>query len=372
MDVLSLVALLWLAWGLWRGYRKGLVRVMLNMVALLLGYVAAFIWGWPLSQQLPAFVPPILQWPVAISTVFLGVGLLVYIAGLPLVKRYPPQGRIAVAGAFGNGVVSLAMLATLLWGLNFLVSVSNNPAMSERLRSIGVSEQHKLVQGSSWLVSRVVGLGLGLIGAENSQVAIGVELIAAPSQGMAMLQRVSASAETKQLTGNPELKALMVSGDSAALQNHPDFQAFSQQPEFTQLKALAPGENDEARDAALAETMVMVFQRVDAIKNSPDVQAALADAEVQQLMQQGDSAGLMAHPKMQPIVSAVMGSILAPPGQAPEPEVGKESITLLSSEAEPSSNNVMFKWLDKEGQVHFSTWDRVPKAHREGAELINL
>lgn len=385
MNTLTLIATLWLVFSAWRGYKQGLPKVLAGVLGFFLGYVSCFVFGWPVAQKLAGVVPPAWQWPVATASLFLGVGLGVQLLARPLVKRYHGNRTLALVGAGANTLMALAMLLVALWAVGLLASMPQQSKINSLLNNAGVSAQHILVRMSSRFMAQAVGLGLSVIGAAPDQVMAAQALVAAPAQGMAQLQRVTSSAQTKALLQGEGLKQAVQSGDVKALMSDPAFVAFTRQPGIDSMMTLVPRNDEQTQEQAMASTMMTVWQKVDTIKQTAEVQEAMADPDIQAIMQRGDNAALMAHPKMQPILGAVMSALATP--SAPlaahkaEPLNSTAPQTVVSPAIDaqepllPSPGaafDVMYKWIDDKGAAHFSTWDKIPAAHREGAELINL
>ena len=373
--MLWLLAVLWLGIGFWRGYLKGWVRVLANLLALFLGYVACFLWGGKLAAKLSIWLPPILTWPIAAACLFTTIALLIKLLARPLESRYSPKRQTSTAfwGAGLNFFATAVIMVSMVWALSVLAGVGN-PVIAKRLALAGFTPDHALVKGSGWLVSRFIGVGLAAVGVDKPQVALGMRLAAAPAEGADALKKVSGSEQTRALMHSHELSNVMLQGDISALQQHPSFIAFAEQPGIDQLKAMAPGENYEAQNAALASAMTTVYQRVDSIKHTPEVQAAFADPEVQKLLDEGNSAALMVHPKVQPILAIVMGSLSnsAISGLQSKPGLQLKRVPTQTAAEDTSIKPILYKWRDEKGQPHFTTWDRIPNNRREGAELINL
>ena len=377
MSILAVIACVWVLWGAWRGYKRGAVRVLAGVLSLLLGYVACFLWGWPLAQSLSGKVTPFLQWPIAAGGIFLVVALVVNLLFWPLAKRYKQSAATAWLGVAGNSAMATVMLMAALWGAGLVAGAIPSPNIKSVLQQIGYSAEHPLVRISNAVMSRFIGVGLRLVGASDEQVKAGVVLAQTPAAGVMNLQAVSGSNETKALLHSEPLKQAIANGDVEQLIQHPDFVAFSQQPGMESMIALVPRDNGESQAQALATTMVDVFQRVEHIKQSDETRKVLEDPEIQAIMQSGDTARLMTQPKMQPLLAAIMGGSMAqesekPTARAPVNELAEQVKTEQPAEPSGPAHEVMFKWKNANGQTHFSTWDRIPKAYREGAELINL
>ena len=384
MSTLVIFAGLWLLWGAWWGYKRGAIRVLAGLIALFCGYLACFIWGWPLAQALAGKVSPLLQWPLATGAIFIGVGVVVQLLFWPLSKKYQGSKATAWLGAAGNALMAGAMLVVALWAMGFALAAIPSPRLHTMAAQAGYSADHVLVRMSNAAMSRLIGLGLTMVGASKEQVQASVALAQTPEQGLQRLQAVSGSNATKALLHSEPLKHAMASGDIEQLVQHPDFVAFSRQPGMEAMIGLVPKNPGETSERALATTLIEVWQRVERIKQSDGARQVLEDPEIQAIMRSGDTARLMTHPKMQPLVAAIMDGGLSAEGAPPaHPDHSSATPSEPSSQAAESalehdafddglSHDVMFKWHGDDGQVNFSTWDRIPNAHRDGAELINL
>lgn len=371
MNTLTLAAIAWLLFSTWRGYKQGLFKVLAGVLGFFLGYVACFIWGLPLAQKLTGIVPAIWQWPVAAMGLFLGIGLLLQLLARPWVKRYRGNRAMAICGAGINAFMALMMLLAALWSLSLMASMNQHPHINARLNQAGFSSQHVLVQISHKFMASAVGLGLTVIGAPPAQITAAKALVKAPAQGVQQLQRVAGSAQTRTVLHSDSVKMAVRSGDASVLINNPDFIAFARQPGIETILALAPRASSQTQEQAVASTLMTIWQKIDTVKQSPDLQKAMADPEIQAIMQRGDNAALMAHPKMQPVIGVVMGALAAPM----EPNALSDMPESLPQYAEPATNaehDVMYKWLSEDGVVNFSTWDAIPASRREDAELMGL
>jgi hypothetical protein len=325
---------------------------------------------------------PALQWPVAVGLIFLSSVLLLTVIFRPLVNRTKHSGGLAWAGAACNGIVALIMMLAFLWSIGLLLGLSSAPNVHIIAQRLGYYASSPLVVASQWLMSRFIGIGLHLVGAGDSQIHAGIVLAQMPADGIKKIQSVAASSETKSLLHNEDIQIVLASGNLALLSQHPDFIAFAQQPGMDAILQLMPRSADQSADQALASSVTTVWQRIDNIKHSTKVQQALADPEVQSILQTGDPTKLMIHPKMQPIIAEILANVGSevtvqrPPEQAGAGKFAQmtnpKELPESQEKAQESFNNAMFRWQSADGKTHFSTWDRVPKEHREGAELINL
>ena len=381
MNILWAIGLAWLLFGLWRGYKQGVIKVFASVLAMLAGYVACFIWGWPLAQKLTGVVAPVWQWPLAMLIIFVVAAVVCKLLAWPLARRFEEAAWVRLLGAGLNGGISVVMLLAAIWSLSVLAGTTANPMLTGALARIGYSAEHPLVVASHGLVARGVYWGVTIAGADDEQAFTAAKLSLRPDQSIAQLQQVAQSPVTHQLMASPHFSDLVASGNVRALQQNSDFQAFARQPGMAELIALLPKKPGQSPDVALADALLNVWQKVAEVKYSPEVQAALADPEIQALMQKGDNVALMRHPKMQPMLNAIM-STMGKQSSLDATDYSTNAINAIKNvlpfEGEIGINtsgdtqDVMYKWFDDQGKTHYSTWDKIPKAHRDGAELMNL
>lgn len=385
MNILWMIGLVWLLFGLWRGYKQGAINVFASLLAVLAGYVGCFLWGWPLAQKLTGVVAPVWQWPLATLIIFIAAAVVCKLLAWPLARQYREATSVRLLGAALNGGISVVMLLVAIWSLGLLAGTTQSPRLTSALAHIGYSAGHPLVVASHGLVSRGIYWGVKMVGADDEQAFTAAKLSHAPAQSITQLQQVAQSPATRELINSASFNDLVAQGNSRALRQNAEFQAFARQPGMQEIVALLPKNPGQAPDAALANALLTVGQKVTEVRHSPEVQAALADPEVQALMQKGDNVALMRHPRMQPMLKAVMSAM----GNN-KPAQTSDSATDYSSEAIKAVKNklpfegqigvntsgdkqdVMYKWFDDKGKTHYSTWEKIPAGNRDGAELINL
>ncbi|MDZ7925485.1 MAG: hypothetical protein U5M23_15875 [Marinagarivorans sp.] len=394
MNILWVIGLVWLLFGLWRGYKQGAIKVFASLLAVLAGYVGCFVWGWPLAQKLTGVVAPVWQWPLATLIIFIAAAVVCKLLAWPFARWYQEATSVRLLGAALNGGISMMMLLAAIWSLGLLAGTTQSPRLTSALARVGYSAVHPLVVASHGLVAHGVYWGLKMVGADDKQAFTAAKLSHAPAQSVAQLQQVAQSPSTRELINSASFNDLLASGNSRALRQNAEFQAFAQQPGMQDVMALLPKLAGQAPEAALADTLLTVWQKVAEVKHSPEVQAALADPEVQALMKKGDNMALIRHPKMQPMLNAIMSTMSKNTG-ARFTDNQTDSQTDYSTEAMNAVQNVlpfegaigvnnigvnnsgdkqdvMYKWFDDKGKTHYSTWDKIPKNNREGAELMNL
>lgn len=372
MTVLSIIAIAWLAFALWRGYRRGLWRVLAGALGLLAGYVALFVWGVPLAEWLSTFTPGLLGWPLAAMVLFTGATVAFTLLLRPLAKHGEGLAAVSLGGAGLNVVIAAFILMGAIWGLSFLLGAKVSPQVNQVASKLGYYQSRWLVDTSHRTVAYFVALGLRMVGAPPSGSELVTRISRSPAEGVQQLQQVGQSPATQNLFHSQDLQTALRTGDVNRVAAHPDFVAFAEQPGLDVLL----GHNGEVNKNEMAGQLLSVWQRLDAVKSSPEVQAALADPEVRALIESGDTARLVTSPKLQPVLQAVMGQFSQAQAAAIDTRAGIETIAPRAGESGMQStagdaSGELFMWRDETGQVNYATWDKIPKAHRDNAKAIN-
>ena len=373
MTVLSIIAIGWLAFAIWRGYKRGIWRVLAGMLGLLAGYVGLFFWGAPLAKWLSFHVPGLLGWPLAAMVIFTGATIAFTLLLKPLAKRGEGQLAVSMTGAGLNAVIAALMLMGAIWGLSFLLGAKPSPMVNHVAITLGYYQSRALVDTSHRVVAYFFALGLRMVGAPPSGSELVTRISRSPAEGVQQLQKVGQSPETQNLFHSQDLQSALRSGDANAVAAHPDFVAFAEQPGLETLV----GQNGEVNKNEMAGQLLNVWQRLESVRESPEVKAAIEDPEVQALIHNGDTARLMANPKLQPVLQAVMEQFSkTPTASATAPDASFETIAPRESESPPSDISQsgagdLYQWFDDSGQVNYATWDKVPKKFRASAKAIN-
>lgn len=376
MTVLWIIAVVWLAFAVWRGYKRGVWRVLAGMLGLLAGYIGLFFWGAPLAKWLSQHVPGLLGWPLAAMLIFTGATIIFTFALRPLAKRGDGQKVVSISGAGLNAVIASLMLMGAVWGLSFLIGAKPSPMVNHVANTLGYHQSRILVDTSHRVIAYFVALGLRMIGAPPSGSELVTRISRSPAEGVQQLQQVGQSSETQNLFHSQDLQSALRSGDANAVAAHPDFVAFAEQPG---LDALI-GHDGEVNKSEMAGQLLSVWQRLESVREAPAVKAAIEDPEVQALIQSGDTARLMANPKLQPVLQAVMEQFTQTPvvsntnNALPDPSFETLEPREDTLETEPEAGRGewdLYQWFDENGQVNYATWDKIPKKYRASAQAIN-
>lgn len=373
MTVLSIIAIAWLTFALWRGYKRGVWRVLAGMLGLLAGYIGLFFWGAPLAKWLSFHVPGLLGWPLAAMVIFTGATIAFTLLLKPLAKRGEGQIAVSVIGAGLNAVIAGLMLMGAIWGLSFLLGAKPGPMVNHVANTLSYHQSRVLVDTSHRVIAYFVALGLRMVGAPPSGSELVTRISRSPAEGVQQLQKVGQSPETQNLFHSQDLQSVLRSGDANAIASHPDFVAFAEQPGLETLI----GKNGEVNKNEMAGQLLSVWQRLESVRESPEVKSAIEDPEVQALIHNGDTARLMANPKLQPVLQAVMEQFSkSPVASNNAPDASFETLAPRESDSQPSEDSQsgagdLYQWFDENGQVNYATWDKIPKHHRPSAKAIN-
>lgn len=372
--VSTLVFLMVLIYSVWRGYRRGFQSGMVELVGLAVAYAVAWIAWQPFGHALSesGWFPGLSAYLAAPCMLFFGVSLAFQIPHLflrSMMKRREARGDSVlsqrVAGAvlgLGTGFV-YAVLA--VWSVMFL------------LRD-GVEERHVIERISGRIVGATVAF---LLDSRNASDTRGVKdivqaLTRDPGTAVKQLENLTRHEGLQQLLSTPEIQRQLTSGQPEELARTPEFRALLQDPALSRtcidLGLLDSDDPDETRGLRLARVLSRTYQKLEQVKNHPELRAALQDPAWVHAMEQGDMGTILTDPRSLQIARLLLESPVPPslaetPNAPPQPGPLQESATPSTPKpAElPVKDRTFYKWKDEQGRLHIT--DEPPP---KGAEVL--
>jgi hypothetical protein len=374
--------------ALWRGYVRGLPRVLAALAALIMGYVCAWWYALPLGDYLSQWLAPAWALPVAIGSIFGGWTLLLVGAVWIGTQGAKPSSLSRFGGAAVN-LCTIALGGVLsVWALSALSGLSATGALPGIWNRLSLQGQHPLVQFSQHTVAKTAAFLRGSLQGEQSPEAQAatVALLVNPAQTVQSVQELVASPDFHQAFTSPELAESWDRGDLAQLAEDPAVQQLLDKPIVKQLAEAWTGESVSSGQgqAATLQQLSGLWKHWDHWRDKPEVQALMADPDIQALAQSGQVTALLRHPKVAPLLQQFMrsgaGAGLSAPLQAissgsgqPLPHTAPPGFGGAGVQAQPPGSNAnagIYQWVDAAGHVYFSTYDKIPAAHRPKAVRV--
>jgi uncharacterized membrane protein required for colicin V production len=309
LDVLVLAILGWFSWA---GMRRGGLAAGLGILTLCVSYgaaiIAAPIFASPVASGFG--LPDLLGIPVAGSIAFAVAFVAMAILSKILCRRAEDagdEGRSVrdrfLGGAFG--AIRGAFVVALLCYLALWVEALRLSGAADGIPALGNS-------AAAAVTSSMVEAGVESVLADSGRSGHVVARLAAnPGAAVTDLQsvvsnpRILAVQEDRHFWGNVEAGAI-----GAAL-NTQSFVRLSEDEELRRQMAsvgLIDQQSAETADlfrAAMGDVLREVGPRIHRLRNDPELTGLLDDPEVVAMVENGDTLGLMNHPRFRRLVSRV-------------------------------------------------------------------
>jgi membrane protein required for colicin V production len=314
--VVDLIALGILAVFVLIGLLRGGLASGAGLATLAASYVAAVLSAQHLGPKageqlgLPALVGPPLAGIVAFFAVSVCLGVLTAALKRRAKRRRGDAPRSALdrglGGAFGalRGVLVVMLLA---WLAVWVDAARDNGALSG-LEGAPETEKSLVAGATEALVEKGVASALADSGSGGKLVA---RLVARPGTSLQGLQSLLDDSRIRALQNDTFFWTLVQSGDLERAMNRRSFQDIVHDDELRRrLADLGLISADAAKDAtvfreAASNVLDEVGPRLKNLTSDPELQRLAADPELGNMLQSGDTIGLLGHDGIQKLLARV-------------------------------------------------------------------
>ncbi len=301
-----------LGWFTWVGVRRGGLAAGLGILTLCVSYGAAIlaapIFASPVANAFG--LPALLGIPVAGSIAFAVAFVAMAILSKILCRRAEgagDEGRSVrdrfLGGAFG--AIRGAFVAVLLCYLALWVEALRLSGAADGIPALGNS-------AAAAVTSSVVEAGIESVLADSGRTGHVVARLAAnPGATVADLQSLVSNPRILAVQQDAHFWANVEAGAIGAALNTRSFTRLSEDEELRRQMAsvgLIDQESAERADlfrAAAGDVLREVGPRIRKLRNDPELKGLLKDPEVVAMVENGDTLGLMNHPRFRRLVSRV-------------------------------------------------------------------
>lgn len=359
---------IWVLISAFRGYRAGLLSVVLGGLGFVLAYFVCFIGAEPLagvfrSQGLNAVTALLL----AAIILFSGTSFLISILPGIVLKKITGDkaAKQSISGAILGGVLGVVSGLALIWCYSLIsAAVKTDTDISP------------LEKQATKIIGSAAEYGVDISGLEGVQATVTRTLFRQPNEFVASLRSLAKSSELKQFMNDAQIQRMMASNDVQGLMQTPGFIALSEHEGVVKLLDV------DSQEAALtkkdfAEKITLVWQRMELLKNDQQIQAILQDGEVKRLIQEQNPVALLANDKIQVLVSRVMDDDvdlssleLVSESKAGLASKNKTKTQKILAETQVSKDTPIFRWLDENGVLQYSDYNNIPTNKRDSARLV--
>lgn len=349
----------------YRGYRKGLLRSLSRIVALVAAYVVTILYTEPAASMLESqYQLQGIVWFVTVALLlFIGTAIIIGILFWLLAKLLPPTQNGSIASALGGATIGLVIgviaAVAVVWTFTFVRDT--RPAQGpDDVPSVKQSRVEKL---AGLAASKAVNAALSMSSVGPAATNLGTALVAAPAEVAQHVQQLSQSGDLNNLLGDPETQALLNAGDVEAVRDLPALRQLAGNPDMLALAesaGLLDGTDNGSGvvEAALASHITDIWQRTHRVRNDQRVQQILNDPGFQQELRSGNPLDLLTNARLLELADIIFADESAP---AEANTVSPES-TRPDNDPQPAADEEVkiFSWVDEDGRVHYSDSEKKP------------
>lgn len=369
-----------------RAYKKGIWQALFGLLGLFVAYLFGFFLTPPLFEALQPFgAQGLIGLMVILVVMFMMISWTVSQIPLwiwPAFKDTSTRQRFA--GAAMGGFTGALLAMVLIWLLSMLTALTDTRRAGSGLSS---PSPGFLSNAASSLMSKAIEAGVSALQDDEFVASTTAGFLKAPEVYAESVAGLAESRVFNDFWMNDRMKFFMAEGEVDNIVASQPFRQLVDRPEMQRILALSkPKQYSQAQaEYYLASHMSFVHQRMRTLRHDQRVIDILEDEEVKALVRDQDTFALLAHPKIQTLVSIVMeeGAPESADNVVPESMRGHEEdsaahqtlekIDSFQTEEQSESENeptAMYKWQDDEGQVQYSDWENVPREKRTEAEEI--
>jgi hypothetical protein len=256
----------------------------------------------------------------------------------------------------------------IVWGIGFLTDMRTDTTRPDFANSSPQSSQmgEGLTRVASSFVGQSVELGMSMAAKDSQDVAVVSALMKEPAPIIKHTQSLMKSSEMRAFVNDVDTQAQLESNDIDAILNNPLFIDLIKKPEIQPLVKAMAGDDiqGDANDRYLAEKMTFVWQKVQSVKDNPELIELMSDPDVKSTLESGNTFAVMTNPKVQRVLAVIMESGLAS-------QQSSEHSRAQTDDRSQSATTDVYRWRDDHGQIQYSDWDHIPVHKRSEAELSN-
>jgi len=180
----------------------------------------------------------------------------------------------------------------------------------------------------------------------------------------------------RTLIQSAHTQKMMATNDVGRLKSSREFRDVIALPAMGEISQILSGGSgsDASSDEFLAKQLSFIWRRIHYLKHDPRVQQILSDQDIQQHLSEKNYGALFMNAKFQQLVALVMDR------QQDMSEVNFAELAELDMSSEENANTELplenyqpqevYKWEDAHGNVRYSDFDQIPRAHLDSAQKL--
>lgn len=346
-----------------RYYKQGVWKAFFGLLGIVSAYIVCILAAPSLANiSGKSGLEGVVVYGVSTLGVFLLTSMFVSTVPLlifPSLKHANLRQKMMGAGL--GAIAGGALAIIVIW------FVSAAGSMLGINKKSGTAEQDVLEKFSSSVVSKAVHSGIRSIEKDEYRASATAAFLSAPQVFSEAFAELSKSNALQQLWSDGSAQFYMAEGDVDQLLENESFRQFSQLPAMQKVLQEGKPKDVSVDDAEryLATQMSYVWRRMRDLRGDPRVAEILNDREVKALVAQQNPVALVANAKVQSLIDIVL--------EAPVDKVmpvKKNIQAKVEKQAQAVNPNIIYKWLDANGNMRYTDYDHTPESERETAEII--
>jgi hypothetical protein len=374
----------------WRGYERGVLRILQRVISVLSGYAASYFFAGTAAGFIGKIfsLHPFQSFLISAAVLLIGVTFIINVAlswfidyleirKLRQETEEDEQEEVYIPGMIVGATLGcfLGLITVWLGSISFdAIQLNTGGAAALTARSV---DPVRKVAGN--MVGAAVAYAVEQkIGNDNLASDLVGKLVGDPVVVSQQMLKVSRSEELKNFFSDPDAKILMQSGNIDELQKQKTFQQLMKLSDtkdfFTILGTTLKTGNAKTQEEQAARLLTDMYQKARRLRSDPRFIELSEKPEFQQMIQNPSPLAMLSNPLMQDIADIVFSkkitnedvikprhaessslnqdfqSIDKPQWQAVEPVAQ----TTSNGEVPAADDHVIYRWTDAQGQKHFS------------------
>ncbi|MFL0811586.1 MAG: CvpA family protein [Agarilytica sp.] len=350
----------------WRSYKKGLWKALLGLA----GFIGAYLIGFIAAPQLGYLVS---EQGIKGIAYFMGAMLAIFIVSSTVISSVPPlifpklrevTFNQKIGGAALGALTGVVFAVLLIWFVGVAGSMLNPKADVKSAPDV-------LSQMSSKVVSKAISSGIAVLEKDRYRASATSAFLSAPQTFTQSFQTLSESKKLRSFWQDGRAQFYMGQGDIEQLMREPAFTQLVNDPAMQQILQDAKPKDSSSEQAKeyFAKQVSFVWRRMRTLRSDPRAVEILEDPDVKKLVRQQNPMSMLTNEKIQSLIAIVLEQPLEENMTAAQATL-EEFSEQVDQAQKKVEKQVIYKWLDEEGDLQYTDLESTPEYLRESAEKI--
>lgn len=352
-----------LGFFIWRGYQKGFLGSVSGILGWLLAYPAAIFFSKSLARTLTSLttLDGVIVYIASGTIIFFSVSIVVSLLFNGISKLIPDNqftDHFSKMGGVGIGAIMGCIFGLIVvYAISIVKQTNENPtsfssqfasetqspelneAPIQKLISAPTATDSYIENSAKTMVSTAAATAAALSLGDDTATQLTKTFAQDPQTMLSHIKQLNSDGELKILLTNPDFQTLLNKGNTNELMQNKDFKKLMNNPDMQALiTSTSDAKNDAISEKLAAEKMITAWQKVDAIKNDPQVIEILSDKTFQQQLNADNKLPLMMNPKLRQLTELLFATDAQNTRAKPNSADSENSV--LNDNKSPTQKNI--------------------------------